>query len=108
MRTPVEEREIRAGAYTYKEDGTRNDAMDVYTSDYGLMAKFDRYCAENPEHWKLAEAMTQGGDIVGKRYECSWDCVFFRAKPLKGRPMTEEQKQAARERMMKMHEMGVL
>ena len=108
MRTPTEEREIHAGAYTYKPDGTRNDRMEVYTSDYSLMAKFDKFCEQNPDHWKLTETMKQGGDIVGKRYQCTWECVLFRAKPKQGRPMTEEEKQVARERMMKMREAGVL
>lgn len=108
MRTPIEEREIHVSAYTYKEDGTRNDKLCVYTSDYSMMAKFDKYCEENPEHWKHVKTETSGGDIVGKRYECSWECVFFRAKPVKQRPRTEEEKQIARERMMKMREDGIL
>lgn len=89
--------EISVSAYTYKADGSRNDRMEVYTSDYSLMAKFDRYCKENPEHWKVMETMTQGGDIVGKRYQCTWECVHFRAKPVK-RELTEEQRAALSER----------
>lgn len=105
MRTPTEEREVCAGAYTYKDDGTRNDKMTVYTSDYSFMAKFDKFCKENPDHWKLVDTMKQDGDIVGKRYECTWECILFRAKPKQGTPQTEEQKQAFVERMKALREM---
>ena len=71
MRTPMEERELHVSAYTYKDDGTRNDKMLVYTSDYSLMAKFDRFCEQHPEHWEIKETLKQGGDIVSRKYICS-------------------------------------
>ena len=108
MRTPTEEREIQIGAYTFKEDGTRNDTLQVYTSDYSYMLKLDRFCREYPEHWKLVDTLTCQGDVVGKKYECTLECVLLRGKPRTCPPRTEEQKQAARETMMKLHEAGVL
>ena len=108
LRTPVEEREVAAGNYTYNLDGSKNGKMEVYTSDYGYMLKFDKFCKEQPEHWKLMQTMKHGGDIVGKRYLCSWECLLFRAKPRTGTPQTEEQKKASRERMLVMHKAGAL
>ena len=105
----IEERELHAGTYTYKNvngEYVRNDAMDVYTSDYSYMSKFDRFCEEHPDNWKCVGVDKVGGDIVGKRYSCTWDCVFFRAKPMRGRPRTEEEKQAFKERMAKLREEG--
>lgn len=78
MRTPKEEREIHAGGYVYAENGERAERMEVYTSDYGYMLKFDRFCAENPEEWKLENTETADGDIVSKTYSCPTSCISFR------------------------------
>ena len=111
MRVPVEEREITIGGYIYNDDDdhTRRDYFEVFTSDYGYMAKLDKMCEQYPEHWRHREQQPewrQGGDIVGKFYECSVGCVFLRGKPRAGTPQTEEQKQAFRERMIKAREQG--
>ena len=111
MRTPIEERELLINGYVYNQDGTKADKIDVYTSDYSYMAKFDRFCKEYPEYWKLREQNgieTVGGDIVGKFYEVSLSCVLLRGKPRKGRTLTEAEKEASRERMKQLHEAGVL
>lgn len=108
MRTPTEEREISVCGYTYKPDGTRAETLDVYTSDYSYMIKFDKFCKENPDEWQLKGTTTCQGDVVGKQYTCKAGCVFFRAKTLKGRPRTEEEKRIAAERFRKLREDGVL
>ena len=93
MRTPAGERELIISGYTV--DGV----MQVYTSDYSLMAKFDKFVESNPDVWKLKRTQKCQGDIVGKDYECPAKCITFRAEPPKKREMTEEQRQAASERM---------
>ena len=108
MRTPIEEREVSVGGYTFKPDGTKADTWEVYTSDYSYMLKFDRFCKNNPEEWQLKETLTSQGDVVGKKYTCTIGCVLFREKTRHGRPMTDEEKQAARERFAKMREDGIL
>ena len=79
MRTPKEEREISAGGYIYKPDGTRAERMTVYVSDYGYMAKLDRYCKAYPDIWKVEEVLMSGEDITAKRYSCPVRCISFRS-----------------------------
>ena len=92
MRTPKNERELVISGYTFREDGDRADSITIYTSDYSYMSKFDKFCGESPENWKLLEVLTQDGDVVGKRYSCPLACLSFRQKPLK-RQYTAEQRQ---------------
>lgn len=93
MRTPVNERELIINGYTV--DGV----MQVYTSDYNLMAKFDKFVENNPDVWKLKRMQKCQGDVVGKDYECPAKCIRFLEKPIKGHAQTEEQKEAFRKRM---------
>lgn len=95
MRTPKEEREIHAGGYVYAENGERAERMEVYTSDYGYMLKFDRFCKENPEEWKVEKVETSGDDIVSKTYSCPASCLSFRRGKNK---LTAENKKAIAER----------
>jgi len=105
LRTPKEERELHIGGYVYKEDGTKETTLDVYTSDYGYMLKFDKFCEEYPEDWQLKETMKQAGDIVGKRYRVSLGCILIRGrKPT--RTLSEEQKEAMRKRLSKIRKVG--
>ena len=97
-RTPVGERELIISGYTV--DGV----MQVYTSDYSLMAKFDKFVESNPDVWKLKRTQKCQGDVVGKDYECPARCISFRAEPPKKREMTEEQKEMAREQFRKYRE----
>lgn len=93
MRTPIDEREIHIGGYTYDEDGKRKDTIEIYTSDYSYMLKFDRLCDENPDEWRIKEGsvLRQGGDIVAKTYICPVSCVSFRRGKKK---LTDEQREA--------------
>lgn len=79
MRTPKEEREIQAGGYVWNSDGTRADRMKVYCSDYGYMAKLDRYCEKYPDIWKVEKTETCNGDITSKTYSCPVRCISFRS-----------------------------
>lgn len=105
MRTPKEEREIIAGGYVFSETGERNQRMTVYASDYGYMAKFDRFVAENPEEWHVERVDHHGEDITGKLYSCPTSCISFR----RGRnKLSEETRKAlaasGAARMAKIHE----
>lgn len=77
MRTPKEEREITAGGYVWNEDGTRADRMEVYCSDYGYMAKLDRYVKQFPEIWKVERVEKSGDDVASKTYSCPARCISF-------------------------------
>jgi hypothetical protein len=98
MRTPKEEREIHIGGYTYQENGTKAERMTIYTSDYSYMAKLDKFTSENPEEWRVENVRRSGDDIVSKEYSCPVGCITFRKAAPKGREMTEEQREALRER----------
>lgn len=78
MRTPKEERKITAGGYVWNPDGTRAERMTVYASDYGYMAKLDRYCEQYPDIWKVEEVIKAGEDVMAKRYSCPVRCISFR------------------------------
>lgn len=79
MRTPKEEREISAGGYVWNPDGTRAERMKVSVSDYGYMAKLDRYVAQAPDIWRVEETIFNNGDVVAKTYSCPARCISFRS-----------------------------
>lgn len=100
MRTPIEDREIQIGGYTYDDNGKRSGTMEIYTSDYSYMAKLDKFCEKHPEEWQVkpGSIKTCEGDIVSKIYICPVYCVSFRGSKRKV-DFTDEQKEAMRERM---------
>lgn len=102
MRTPTEEREVSISFYTYNPDGTRTEQVEIYTSDYSYMLKFDRFCKENPEEWEEVpgSVMKCQGDVVGKRYRAPLSCLYFRGKTLK-RNLTDEQRRTMADRFKK-------
>ena len=77
-----------------------SDVCTVYTSDSTVMTKLDKLAEnENSPHWKLkSEHKTTDGELVGKTYETNKRLISFRAN-ITTREMTEEQKEAAAERM---------
>ena len=97
MRTPADEREVIVRFYTDEQTAT------VYTSDYNYMRKFDRLVEENPDVWKFVRQETCQGNVVGKTYECPKKMITFRSKIIKS-SMTEEQKEAARQRILQMQD----
>lgn len=81
------------------------DICTVYTSDSTVMTKLDKL-VENPKapHWKLKEEhRLQSGELVGKTYETHKRLISFRAD-IFTRELTEEQKEAAAERMKEWQE----
>ena len=107
MRTPKEDRELLINGYVYNENGTRAETISVYTSDYSYMAKFDKYCEEYPEHWKVKNVATCSGDVCGKNYVVSAGCLLIRPKPRRGRAISETEKEAMRARMREMRKAGI-
>lgn len=77
-----------------------SDTCTVYTSDSTIMTKLDKLAeSETAPHWKLKEEhKTTDGELVGKTYETNKRLISFRANII-AREMTEEQKEAAAERM---------
>lgn len=104
MRTPKEEREIHAGGYIYGENGVKNERMTVYTSDYSYMAKLDKFVDENPEEWRVEAVNKSGDDITSKIYSCPVSCLSFRKKTTAKRELSEEEKEALRERLAKVRD----
>ncbi len=82
-----------------------NDICMVYTSDSTVMTKLDKLAKSGKApHWKLvAEHRLRGGELVGKTYETHKRLISFRAD-ISTREMTEEQKEAAAERMREWQE----
>lgn len=82
-----------------------SDICTVYTSDSTVMTKLDKL-VENPKapRWKMKEEhRLQSGELVGKTYETHKRLISFRAD-ISTREMTEEQKEAAAERMKEWQE----
>lgn len=100
MRTPLEEREIQIGGYTYNQDGSRATTIEIYTSDYGYMAKLDRFCKDNPAEWRVkpGSIYKSGEEIVSKIYICPLSCILLREKTVR-RNLTEDQREQMRIRM---------
>ena len=84
----------------------RNDTgANIYTSDRTVITKLDHMCEVSPEFYRFIRAETIGGEVIAKEYELvNKSLLSLRAKK---RVMTEEQKQAAAERMAQMHKDGV-
>jgi len=96
VRTPMEERET----WIYLEPG--DDRAKVYTSDYQYMNKFDKLVSSS-EDWICDKVEKCEGDVVSKTYYCPKEFISFRSKKV-SRTMTDEQREAAAERLRKMRE----
>lgn len=93
MRPLLEEQET-----IVRIDRISNRAV-VYTSDTNMMKKLAKYREKLGTEWKLVAEEYSGEDTVSQTYECPKYLIAFRAKK---RVMTEEQKKAASERLLKM------
>lgn len=99
MGLPVFEQETTVNFYR------DSDICTIYTSDSTVMTKLDKL-VENPKapYWKMKEEhRLQSGDLVGKTYETHKRLISFRAD-ISTRELTEEQKEAAAERMKEWQE----
>ena len=88
---------------TYEQEtviryGRGEDFVTVHTTDSTTMTKLDRL-AENPDSdWSLSETWTQDGEVVEKMYKAPKALISFRTSRVT-RQLTEEQRQAAAERL---------
>jgi hypothetical protein len=70
------------------------DFATIYTSDSTQMTRLDKLCTNSPDLYTLIEDTG-----IGKKYKChDKDLISFRKKK---RELTDEQKEAAGERMRK-------
>lgn len=79
------------------------DAADLYTADPVWIRKMDRLVEQNPEQFKLVRVEKCQGDVVSKRYTLPKRFISIRSKDVK-RELTDEQRQAASERMRQIRE----
>ena len=79
-------------------DDSGNECI-IYTCNKTLIARLDRYVKHNPSQWKLNIAHKDGA----REYITTKKLVTIREKSIKS-TMTEEQKQAAAERLKKSRE----
>ena len=86
MRTPGEEQETIIRWYRTDKTAT------IYTSDYLMMARFDKFVEEGD--WKFIKSDTCDGDIVSKTYEAPKELLYGRKAKKKTAPLTDEQKEA--------------
>ena len=71
---------------------------DIYTSDPVMIRRMDRLVTEHPDVFEMVRQ-----DEVGKTYRCPKKCVRV-SPPRVGRTLTDEQRQAAAERLRKARE----
>lgn len=76
-----------------------SDKMQIFTTEYHIMKRLDRYVEES-ENWKVIEVGKINGKVVSKIYEAPRDLLIIRKKK---RELTEEQRLAAAERLRKYH-----
>lgn len=93
----VEERKVNNTVPIYEQETVvlymrDEDFATIYTSDSTQMTRLDKLCVNSPELYELVEDTGRG-----KRYKChDKDLISFRKKK---RELTDEQKEAAGERM---------
>lgn len=80
-----------------------DDRFSVYASSTLWINKLDRFAAKNPE-WKVERVNKSHGEIVSKEYSAPVKYLLLREKLPPKRELTEEEKEALRERMQKMQE----
>lgn len=73
--------------------------MRIYTTEYNIMKKLDRY-VENNENWKIVEVGMVHGEVVSKTYEAPKDLLLIREKK---RVLTEQQRADAAARLKAYH-----
>ena len=86
MRTPIDEQETIIRWYRDEAEAT------IYTSDYLMMARFDKYVDEGD--WEFVKSETCEGDIVSKTYKAPKTLLYGRKAKNKTAPLTDEQREA--------------
>lgn len=97
MNVPVNEQET---VINFTRD---SDKATVYISDSTMLTKLHKLMKKNPEEWRLVHQDTVNGEIVSETFECPKKLISLRAST-SSRVMTEEQRQAAAERLRKARE----
>lgn len=75
----------------------QNKEAHIYTCDPVYMRKLDKLCQTNPESYVLKKEETLNGAVISKYYYAPSKLISFRTPT--NRVMSEEQKEAAAERM---------
>ena len=78
------------------------DQAEIYTCYPPQIRKFDKFCEENPEEWKVKKVHTVAGKVVGKTYMGPKELISFRMSKLK-REISEEKRREYSERMKKIN-----
>lgn len=97
MNIPVNEQET---VINFTRD---SDKATVYTSDTTMLTKLHKLMKKTPEEWRLVHQDTVDGQVVSETFECPKKLISLRASII-SRVMTEEQRQAAAERLRKARE----
>ena len=84
--------------------GRLDEKAIISTSDTRMFTKFDNLTRQNPTDWEFVRQETCNKEIVEKFYKCPINFVTFRSKARTGVAQSEQQKEAARERMIKRHQ----
>lgn len=86
---PNDERE------THISMSSLGNKMKIYTTEWHIMRRLDRYVEES-DNWKVVDIGMLHGEVVSKTYEAPRDLLLIRKQK---RVMTEEQRQKAAERL---------
>lgn len=93
---PLDERE------TIISFGRQEPGCEIYTSDDKIMTKLDKLC-KSSDHYSLKKEGVISGTVVDKVYTLDdKSLIAFRGKK-KSETMTDEQKEAASERLKEWH-----
>ena len=90
---PPEEQELTVVATNDTKTAT------FYTSDNCYLTKFKKLIAANPCDWRITDLYYKGDVLTGVRVRAPKKYISFRAGGGTPRVLTEEQKNALRERM---------
>ena len=91
---PNDERE------THISMSSLGNKMKIYTTEWHIMRRLDRYVEES-DNWKVVDIGMLHGEVVSKTYEAPRDLLLIRKQK---RVMTKEQKQKAAERLRVLRE----
>lgn len=84
MRTPIDEQETIIRWYRDETEAT------VYTSDYTMMTRFDKFVEGGD--WEFVKQETHKGDLISKTYKAPKELLYGRKVKAKKQELTEEQK----------------
>lgn len=76
-----------------------DDTMEIYTSDPVYMRRLS-----NLKAYRKTKEHRNGGEVVAMEFVANKKLLTLRGKAVEGRPMTDEQKAAAVERLRKARE----